>query len=489
MKKILYTIMTIAVSLSFISTAFAQQNLRSAYFLDGYTYKYKMNPAFAPERGFFSLPAISSISVGAETNVGLSDFIFTTPGGGLTTFMNSSVSSQDFLGGIRDMNRVNANVNTNILAFGFRTGKAFHTVDLSLRADAGVRIPKTLFSFLKDGASSGSTAWDISGVGARVDSRLELAYGYSRPLNDWINIGARVKFLVGLARADVMVDELDLNASGTRWSATTHGTAEVSGPMSFGTKGGKEIDFSNIAMPESFADFTSALSYGAALDLGASFDILDFLTASVAVTDLGFISWAGTTTAQMPGGTWTYDGLGAIDTGDGSSLGDQFSAIGDELLEMLKLEKTGDNLKKSRGLAATVHVGVEAMMPFYKRLTFGLLGTQKIDGPYSWTEGRISANVAPVNWFSAALTAAVSTYGSSVGGVINLHTSGFTLFAGVDSFLPLMNVTPQFVPVGKINTNVSFGIHATFGKAVGKYRDMKKKEKEDEDEDEENDDE
>ena len=29
----------------------AQQNLRTAYFLDGYTYAYKMNPAFQGERG------------------------------------------------------------------------------------------------------------------------------------------------------------------------------------------------------------------------------------------------------------------------------------------------------------------------------------------------------------------------------------------------------------------------------------------------------
>ena len=37
-------------------SAFGQQNLRTAYFLDGYTYNYKMNPAMAPERAFFAMP-------------------------------------------------------------------------------------------------------------------------------------------------------------------------------------------------------------------------------------------------------------------------------------------------------------------------------------------------------------------------------------------------------------------------------------------------
>ena len=109
-------------------------------------------------------------------------------------------------------------------------------------------------------------------------------------------------------------------------------------------------------------------------------------------------------------------------------------------------------------------------MPFYERLTFGLLGTQRVNGIYSWTEGRLSANLAPTNWFSLAGSYAVSNFGNSVGGVANIHLPGLNIYAGLDSFLPLMNVTPQYIPIDSMNTNLTFGMTLTFGKAEGRYR-------------------
>jgi hypothetical protein len=76
-----------------------------------------------------------------------------------------------------------------------------------------------------------------------------------------------------------------------------------------------------------------------------------------------------------------------------------------------------------------------------------------------------------VNFFSLAASYAVSNFGNSVGGAVNIHLPGLNLYAGLDSFLPLMNVTPQFVPIDSANTNLTFGLTFTFGKAQGRYRD------------------
>ena len=46
MKRISYISLAVALCLTSLSLS-AQQNLRSGYFLDGYTYKYKMTPAMA----------------------------------------------------------------------------------------------------------------------------------------------------------------------------------------------------------------------------------------------------------------------------------------------------------------------------------------------------------------------------------------------------------------------------------------------------------
>ena len=471
MKAMTKRILSVSLlSIAVFFTASAQQNLRTAYFLDGYTYNYKLNPAFAPERQFVALPLLGNLGVGVESNVGLATFLYPTADGKLTTFMNKSVDDQEFIKNLRELNKVNASINENIFAVGFRSGKAYHTIDCSLKADMSVVIPRELFSYVKMGSIKGQQSWDISRTGVKMNSRLELAYGYSRPIADWVRVGARVKLLVGLAQANMLVDDMSITMNSDKWSVVSHGKAEISGPVNIGTEeGGDYIDMDRIEFQREIGKYISSPSIGAALDLGASFDFLDYFTASVSVLDFGFIRWNRTTTAVMPGGEWTFDGISEEFSPD-VKIDDQLDKLADELLNLLKIQKTSENIKKTNMIAATIHAGIEARMPFYDRLAFGLLATQRIDGPYSWTEGRLSANVAPLNWLSLATSYAISNFGNSVGGVLNIHLPGFNFYVGMDSFLPLMKVTPQFVPVKNMNTNVTMGLTFTFGEAISRYR-------------------
>lgn len=470
MKSLRYILSLAFVSVMSTVSVFAQQNLRTAYFLDGYTYNYKLNPAFAPERGFFAIPALGNLGIGMETNFALSTFLYPTYDGNLTTFLNNSVDDAFFLNKLNTLNLVSASINESIVSTGFRIRESFHTIDLSVKADAGAVVPKDLFEFLKSGSSTGKTAWDISRTGMRANARMEFAYGYSRSINDWARIGARIKVLMGMARADLLIDELNLKTGHDEWAVSAHGNAEISGPVSIGTKTGTtELDLADVAFPEDLdeiIEYISDPSIGFAMDLGASFDFLEYFTASVSVLDLGYINWKSTTTAEMPGGSWSHKGFEGVDA---DNIEDELSSLETVFTEMIKLEKTECNLAKSKSLAATVHAGIEARMPFYERLTFGILGTQRIDGIYSWTEGRVSANLAPTRWFSLSASGALSNYGKSAGGAVNIHLPGINLYAGVDSYLPLLNVTPQYIPIDSFNTNVTLGLAITFGKANGRY--------------------
>ena len=133
MKKALYYLSASVLLLIGSISAYAQQNnLRTAYFLDGYTYRYKLNPALAPERGFFAFPALGNLGIGAESNLALSTFLYPTTDGKMATFLDDRVSAEEFDKKIRKRNNLNVNTNLSILSFGFRTGDAFHTVDLSV---------------------------------------------------------------------------------------------------------------------------------------------------------------------------------------------------------------------------------------------------------------------------------------------------------------------------------------------------------------------
>lgn len=464
MKNIYKIFAVLSIALIASSALYAQQNLRTAYFTDGYTYNYKLNPAFAPERSFFAFPVIGNLGVGVETNLGLSTYLYPTADGKMTTFLNSSVSDEQFLGKLNQSNKLNISLNETLLATGFRIGKSFHTIDLSVKMDVASMCPRDLFAFVKSGGSAGQDTWDISNIGLRANGRMEFAYGYQRSFSDNLRIGARVKVLMGLSQAEVLVDNLNLTMNSQKWSVKANGHANISGPY----QGILNESADDVDMMAALNEALTAPSIGAALDLGASYDFLDYFTASLSVLDLGFISWNNTTTNVMPGGEWSFEGFDNLGT-DGS-IDDQLGNIGEDFQELLKMETTGTDLKKTSMLAATVHAGIEARMPFYERLTFGLLGTQRIDGPFSWTEGRVSANLAPVNWFSLSASYAISDFGNSFGGVVNIHIPGFNLYAGLDSFLPLMEMTPQYVPVNSLNTNLTFGLTFTFGKAVGRYR-------------------
>ena len=100
-----YIISVLILSVALFTNASAQQNLRTAYFLDGYTYNYKLNPAFAPERPFVALPLLGNIGIGVESNMGLSTFLYPTSDGKLTTFLNKSVGDDQFLNNLKSNER------------------------------------------------------------------------------------------------------------------------------------------------------------------------------------------------------------------------------------------------------------------------------------------------------------------------------------------------------------------------------------------------
>lgn len=77
---------------------------------------------------------------------------------------------------------------------------------------------------------------------------------------------------------------------------------------------------------------------------------------------------------------------------DGSELGTQLEGMKDDLLGLVQFQKSTE-ARGTKGLHTTLHAGIEAEIPFYDRLSFGLLGTHRFNGAYSFTEGRLSALV------------------------------------------------------------------------------------------------
>ncbi len=449
------------------------QNIRTGYFMDGYAFKYKMNPAMGSSRGFVALPVLGNLNLGVESNLGMSSILYPKQdGSGLTTFLNSEVDAAAAMKKFDSRNYINMNTDLSLVAFGFwgRKGKMFHNVDLSLKADVASSLPYDLFRFAKEGSVNGNV-FDLGDTGVKLGSHLSLSYGFSLPINKYVRFGARAKLLMGIANVEASLKGTKLVTGSDCWYAETDGALKAGLPfgMYFPLNEQELVDWDNF--PETFSTEADAIvntckNFGGAVDLGLTVDFLKDFTFSLSVTDLGFIRWnnySSASAAKNADGTpkRTY----VVQSGEEKD----FDKLGEKFLDCLNFNVGEDRTKKILMLDPMVYAGLEYRMPFYRRMSVGLLSTTKIAGIYTWTEGRISLNVNPADWFSVATDYAYSTFGHSAGFALSFHLPGFNFFMGTDSYIPMLNVSPQFIPVNSVNTSVTCGINIMFGKYRGRY--------------------
>ncbi|MDE6527310.1 MAG: hypothetical protein K2L75_08645, partial [Muribaculaceae bacterium] len=107
--KLSKLIIAVVAASGFVA-AHAQEAPRSAYFLDGYSYRHELNPAFMGERNYVSIPMLGNYDISLFSNVGVNTFLYkyNEPDSKykLTTFMSPTVSADEFLGKLNKNNHI-----------------------------------------------------------------------------------------------------------------------------------------------------------------------------------------------------------------------------------------------------------------------------------------------------------------------------------------------------------------------------------------------
>ena len=75
MKKNIRKVLAVAISLIATSVT-AQQELSSAYFMEGAIFRHELNPAFDNQQSYFSFLPLGHLGVGVKGNFGLKDLLF-----------------------------------------------------------------------------------------------------------------------------------------------------------------------------------------------------------------------------------------------------------------------------------------------------------------------------------------------------------------------------------------------------------------------------
>ncbi len=437
------------------------QDTYSGYFLDNYTYRYQMNPAMGNRGNFVSMPVLGNMNIGMSGNLPLTSVLYNR-GGKTVLFTNPEVSVAEAMKGFKDVNRIGTNLKLNILSGGWKAWGGYNTVSINARANADVHVPKSLFSLIKEGVSN--QTYSIKDVRAQALGYAEIALGHSRDITPvpGLRAGINLKFLVGIASAQMDLRDAYLDLGQDAWRARTNGDIKVNmGGFQYETKvsdegrryvSGANTDGDGSVGPNGF---------GLAFDLGVTYEYKDF-TFSLAFNDLGFINFNKTKLASTNGDRdFNSDAfIFSPDNDAPNSFDNEWDNMRDGLEKLYQLDDMGDTGSNTRGLGAVMNVGVDYKLPYYRRLHFGLLNHTVFNGPYTSTEFRLSANVAPVDIFSASVNLVAGTYGVGFGWLLNLNLKkGFNLFVGMDRTCG--KTAKQGVPLNS-NMSVNFGIDFPF---------------------------
>ena len=444
MGKLGYKGLLLLGGMMMLGGAAQAQYLRSSYFMEGTSARLQLNPGLQPTKGYFNMPIIGSLNMSASSNVlGTSDII---------DLMNSGsdlYSNDKLFDRLKADNRLNVNLNTDILSFGWYRGKGFWSFNVGLRADFGAALAKDMFSMMRtmngfalEDVAGTNQSYSLSNQTLNMKAYAEIGLGYSRRITEKLTVGGRVKVLLGLARAEMNINQFDLNLDVPNPQYTNYADYESRGELSpsdwygkgysYAAEGnvittlkGGGMTFDNNGMIDNFdldAGDLGIAGSGFGIDLGASYKVWDNLTVSASILDLGFLKWkeSETTVATVSGE--------AHETIDASNY-DRY--IGGDFLSFERFdfeEGSPEKVKTKTRLYSTLLLAGEYGL-LNNKLSVGAMYTARFAEPKTLNELTFLATFRPKNWLNAAISySPIQASGKSIGLAVKLGP----LFVGTD---------------------------------------------------------
>ena len=325
----------------------------------------------------------------------------------------------------------------------------FWSVNVGLRADFGAALAKDMFSMMRtmngfalEDVAGTNQSYSLSNQTLNMKAYAEVGLGYSRRITEKLTVGGRVKVLLGLARAEMNINQFDLNLDVPNPQYTNYADYESRGELSpsdwYGahydysangnvitTLKGGGMTFDNNGMIDNFdldAGDLGIAGSGFGIDLGASYKVWDNLTVSASILDLGFLKWkeSETTVATVSGGD---------EVPINSENYDRY--IGGDFLSFERFdfeEGSPEKVKTKTRLYSTLLLAGEYGL-LNNKLSVGAMYTARFAEPKTLNELTFLATFRPKNWLNAAISySPIQASGKSIGLAVKLGP----LFVGTD---------------------------------------------------------
>lgn len=378
-------LLLISIFITWPSVLFSQ-SLRTSYFMD-VPERLNMNPALLPSKGFCKIPVLSiggEYTANALTIQDLMD---------VTDDEKSIADKEGFLQHLENTNKVQANLALDIVSFGFYTGKHLWSFHLGVRAKGRTQLPKQLFEFandLNDTESIGN--YNIPKTQLSYQAYIETGVGYGIQLTDKLSLGIRANVLLGVMQSKLAMDGIQITRQGDNVRIIPQNTEVTISPSIYGGDY-YEDDYITDDPSAGYFYFEDILSddlaisgFGMGFDLGVSYRLLDNLTLSAAVNDLGLLNWNN-----------TVKGRGLENEMNVNEL--KYSVIDSDIFPFAS---EGEE-SVSRSLCPLLNIGAEYGF-FGNKLGVGVLSSTRFDKSFSTTELTLSCNYRPNSNIGATIS-------------------------------------------------------------------------------------
>lgn len=410
------------------ATASAQYT-NTLYFMEEINRRNAMNPAFLPEcKSYFDFILLPNYYIGIGENAfSIRDI------NNIDKMMNRLMQGET--------PRINTTFNLNILNFGF-TVKPNHyiTFESGINVDAVAYMPKGLFQLVFSGMPDPNQTYnfDLSSLGIDVNAYAYGGIGYAGKIAPNVTFGVKAKVIVGLANAYSNVTKLNLETSRHNWTLTSQAEVNVAAciPLEYQLNDRGNIDFKSISMGD-WKKINPA-GYGGAIDLGVTYEPIDNLVISAAVTDLGAVYWYQSSLTKLGLNTnIVYDGIVDYTVGDTGDLGKKISeklkGLGEQITDSVSASP-GD--KYCSMLYGKFNAGIEYGV-LQNKISFGLMNRLTFNNKHLYDEVTLAVNFRPAEWFKAALSYSfINGKWGSLGLGLNLNLAGLNMFLIAD-YIPI----------------------------------------------------
>jgi hypothetical protein len=412
MRELKKVLMVLGVLFTVHCAGYAQF-LRTSYFMEGTHYRQQLNPALAPGRGYLNLPVIGTFNASVNSSTlgyqDVMDIIDNSEGGDF-------FKSDAFINKLDNLNNLNVNLSTDILSAGWYKGKNFWSFNIGLRNDIGASIPKGMFEFLRemDGLSAYDNLERLSNINQKVghqsleiNSYAEVGVGLARNITERLTVGARVKALLGVGNLKLDINNIAVNSNLSGYNTgdlnDLNGRAEIRVDATL-ENSSKLIELSEddgVIDEIEFGTFGLA-GYGLGIDLGASYKLMDKLTLSASLLDLGFMKWSkNNTSVAKATANQSYDLTNSSDRYEFVDKVASGEVLNFDMLNMT-LDKSAQK-DRSTSLTSTLVLGAEYEL-LGDLLAVGALYTGRFAKPETLNELTLSANIRPKNNLNLALS-------------------------------------------------------------------------------------